>query len=152
MDPSQWEVLFAALSAILAVLLLVALWALVAAKIRYRQDLERARKESVQQSRRALKGKLAEQMAPLMGGFPYLPADCRFLGDPIDYVVFDGYASVKDEKRGADQLSVVLVDIKQGQARLTASQRAIRDAVNQGRVSFQVIQIGEDGQISNLKS
>ena len=39
---------------------------------------------------------MAEQMAPLLPGFAYLPADARFLGDPIDYVIFDGYSAVKD--------------------------------------------------------
>ena len=48
-----------------------------------------ARKESANQSRAVLKGKLAEQIAPLLPGFNYWPSDSRFLGDPVDYFVFD---------------------------------------------------------------
>ena len=36
-----------------------------------------ARKESVEKSRSSLKGQIAEQLAPLLPGFRYLPADAR---------------------------------------------------------------------------
>ena len=49
-----------------------------------------ARRESANQSRAVLKGKMAEQIAPLLPGFEYWPADSRFLGDPVDYFVFFG--------------------------------------------------------------
>ena len=42
-------------------------------------------------SRAVLKGKMAEQFAPILPEFQYLPSDAKFLGDPVDYVVFDGY-------------------------------------------------------------
>src|SRR5512136_461189 len=73
---------------------------------RARNDLERwkiectneIRKDSVNRSRSTLKGRISEQMAPLFPEFPYSPADTRFIGNPIDFVVFDGYTKVKDEK------------------------------------------------------
>jgi predicted Holliday junction resolvase-like endonuclease len=36
-----------------------------------------------------LKGKIAEQIAPLLPGFlvKYNPADTRFIGSPIDYLI-----------------------------------------------------------------
>src|SRR5207244_3901928 len=70
-----------------------------------------ASRRSVAQSRSTLKGQIAEQMAPLLAGFPYQPADARFLGDPIDYVVFNGYTSVKDDGSDPESIEVVILDI-----------------------------------------
>ena len=43
----------------------------------------------------------------------------KFLGDPIDYVVFDGYTDFRDGEGLAEDIEVVLIDIKSGGARLT---------------------------------
>lgn len=104
-----------------------------------------ARRESTDQSRAVLKGKLAEQMAPLLPGFDYWPADARFLGDPIDYVVFDGYATANGG--GPDNLNIVILDIKKGQAPLSAGQRRIARAVAAGRVRFEVVRVFADGTV-----
>lgn len=105
-----------------------------------------ARRQSAEQSRAVLKGKMAEQMAPLLPGFAYWPADARFLGDPIDYIVFNGYSAVKDE--GAeDEVEIVILDIKQGKSMLTNGQRQIAKAVEAGRVRFEVVRVFADGTI-----
>ena len=115
---------------------------------RYQQDIERARKESVDQSRNTLKGKMAEQMAPLLPGFKFLPADSHFLGDPVDYVVFDGYTHLRDGAGSSEDVEVVILDIKQGQAVLSSCQRAIAKAVEDGRVRFDVVRILDDGTVN----
>jgi len=103
-----------------------------------------ARRQGAEQSRAILKGKMAEQMAPLLPGFAYWPADARFLGDPIDYVVFDGYSALKDA--GADgDVEIVILDIKQGKSMLTEGQRRIAKAVEAGRVRFEVVRVFADG-------
>ena len=115
----------------------------------YRLEIERARKESVEQSRNVLKGKMAEQMAPLLPGFKFLPADSRFLGDPVDYVVFDGYTHLRDGGTSGKDLELVILDIKQGQATLSTCQRAIAKAVEDGRVRFDVVRIFDDGTVKS---
>ena len=116
---------------------------------RQNENIRRARKESVAQSRNVLRGKMAEQFAPLLPGFNYLPADARFLGDPIDYVVFDGYSALRDGKQEhPDDLEVVIIDIKQGRSKLSGGQRAIAKAVEAGRVRFEVVRVTEDGEVS----
>ncbi len=115
--------------------------------LRQRAAIEQACQRSVEQSRSTLKGKMAEQMAPLLAGFDYLPADARFLGDPVDYVVFNGYTAVKDDGADPASLEVVILDIKHGKANLSASQRAIARAVEAGRVRFEVVRIAEDGSV-----
>ena len=47
---------------------------------------KRIRRDTLGKSRAVLKGKIAEQLAPLLPGFDYNPADARFIGSPIDYI------------------------------------------------------------------
>ncbi len=114
----------------------------------HEKDLLSARKDSVERARSSLKGQIAEQMAPLLPGFPYRPADARFLGDPIDYVVFDGYTGLRDEGAAAEDLEIVLLEVKQGRSALSPFQRGIARSVEQGRVRFEVCRIREDGEVS----
>lgn len=103
--------------------------------------LIQAKKRSVNTSRAVLKGKMAEQFAPLFPEFNYMPSDAKFLGDPVDYVVFSGYSEFREGLRQADELEVVFIDIKSGQARLTKGQQAIAQAIEQGRFRFETIKI-----------
>ena len=117
---------------------------------RARNDLERwkiectnaIRKDSVNRSRSTLKGRISEQMAPLLPEFPYSPADARFIGNPIDFVVFDGYTKVKDEN--ADSISIVLVEVKKGKGKLTREELLIKRAVEDGRISWKTIVIKDE--------
>ena len=112
---------------------------------RAQNDLERwklectndIRKDSVNRSRSTLKGRISEQMVPIMPEFPFASADARFIGNPIDFVVFDGYTQVKDEK--GDSISVVLVEVKKGKGKLTREETLIKKAVEEGRVSWRTI-------------
>ena len=110
-------------------------------EVEHQQALSSAKKRSVNTSRAVLKGKMAEQMAPIMPEFQYLPSDAKFLGDPIDYVVFDGYSNFRDGDGAAEDIEVVLIDIKSGGARLTKGQQAISQAIQAGRVRFETIRI-----------
>jgi len=113
----------------------------------HRSEVTYVRRNSVDRSRAVLKGKMAEQMAPLLPGFTYWPADARFLGDPIDYVVFDGYSACKDNHTDGSDIEIVILDIKQGKSRLTREQRRIAEAVAAGRVRFEVVRVLADGTI-----
>lgn len=110
-------------------------------ELEHQQSLIAAQKRSVNTSRAVLKGKMAEQLAPIMPEFQYLPSDAKFLGDPVDYVVFDGYSDFRDGEGEAEDIEVVLIDIKSGGARLTKGQQAIARAVQEGRVRFETIRI-----------
>lgn len=113
-------------------------------ELEHQQALIAAQKRSVNTSRAVLKGKMAEQLAPIMPEFQYLPSDAKFLGDPVDYVVFDGYTDFRDGEGEAEDIEVVLIDIKSGGARLTKGQQAIARAVQEGRVRFETIRIDFD--------
>ena len=47
---------------------------------------KRIRRTVLDQSRFVLKGRIGEQMAPLLPSFDYNPSDARFIGNPIDYL------------------------------------------------------------------
>ena len=100
------------------------------------------RKDSVNRSRSTLKGRISEQMAPLLREFPYATADARFIGNPIDFVVFDGYTDTKDGNGTA--IDVVLIEIKKGKGRLTREESLIKKAVEEGRVSWKTIMLRDD--------
>lgn len=98
------------------------------------------RKDSVNRSRSTLKGKIAEQMAPILPDFGYTPADARFIGSPVDYIIFDGLTQVADEKGG--EIRIVFMDVKKGNgAELTRTQRFIREAVERKAISWKTMRI-----------
>lgn len=122
-----------------------------ALKEKQHQAIKSAQKKSVQTSRNVLRGKVAEQMAPMLGGFDYTPSDARFLGDPIDYVVFNGYSNLRDNGEGADNLEIVILDVKSGKARLQKEQKAIEKAINAGRVRFETVRVSEEGKVTKKR-
>src|SRR6267154_6463393 len=90
-----------------AVLIILLLWRRYENLLQQHDDIvQGARKDSVDRSRSTLKGQIAEQMAPLLPGFPYMPSDARFLGDPIDYVVFKGRADFGDAEDEPEELEI----------------------------------------------
>ena len=113
-------------------------------ELEHQQALAQAQKRSVNTSRAVLKGKMAEQLAPIMPQFEYLPSDAKFLGDPVDYVVFDGYTDLRDGEGRPEDIEIVLIDIKSGGARLTKGQVAIAQAIRAGRVRFETVRIDFD--------
>ena len=100
--------------------------------------LRRAKKEAAEtalkRSRHVLKGQAAEQLAPLSMDFPYLPSDARFMGSPIDYLVFHGLSD-------SDNLEVVFLEVKSGRAKLSEREARIRDAVKAGRVRWEELRL-----------
>ena len=130
-------------------LIVGALFRWVRMKLRWGGELKAARAQSVSQARATLKGQIGEQLAPLLPGFQYACSDARFLGDPIDYVVFNGYTAMRDGLGGeASKVEVVILDIKRGNARLSEGPRAVAAAVCAGRVRFQVVRVADDGKVS----
>lgn len=90
-------------------------------------------------TRATIKGQIAEQLAPLLPGFPYMPSDFRFLGAPIDFVVFVGLTEAKEGLGDIEE--VVLGDIKMGGAKLSSHQKMIKRAVEDGRVRWVTLHV-----------
>ena len=65
------------------------------------------------------------------------------MGNPVDYILFDGLSDVTDGV-GDKINSIKFIDIKTGSSNLNKVQRRIRDAIKEGKVSFQVINPDKD--------
>ena len=100
-----------------------------------REHESEIREDSLSRSRASLKGKITEQIAPLLDEFPFILSDARYLGNPIDYIIFNGYSDADDI------IDIVFVDIKTGNASLSDSQQKIKKAVEEKRVSWNTIRI-----------
>jgi len=97
---------------------------------------EKIRQEILERSRAVLKGRIGEQLAPLLPMFKHEPADARFLGSPVDYVVFDGYK--EGNPRG-----VIFIDVKTGKtATLSEMERKLKLVIDQGKVRWETIHMG----------
>lgn len=88
------------------------------------------REEAIKQSRAVLTGQFSEQIAPYLPGFPYKPTEARFIGKPIDFVVFRGM----DEKR-IDE--IVFVEVKSGKNTLNGIQKSLKSSVEGKKISWQ---------------
>jgi predicted Holliday junction resolvase-like endonuclease len=56
-------------------------------KNQYEQSI---RKEAIQKSQAVTLGKVTEHFIPYLPDFSYNPKDARFIGIPVDFMVFDG--------------------------------------------------------------
>ncbi len=113
--------LVAAAAGVLALVAAFLLW-----KARYTAAV---RRDTLRRSVAVTTGKVAEQLVPFLPGFPYNPRDARFLGSPVDFVVFDGLTD-------GDVRRVLFVEVKTGAADLSGRERRVRDAVRAGRVEW----------------
>lgn len=98
------------------------------------QYTQMIREDAVQRSQAITAGKVHEQLIPYLPLFPYNPKDVRFLGSPVDLVVFDGLAA------GCVQ-RIVFLEVKTGSAGLTPRERSVRDAVQNYEVEWAELRV-----------
>jgi predicted Holliday junction resolvase-like endonuclease len=96
------------------------------------------REDAVKRSQSVTRGKITEHLIPYFPDFPYNPKDARFLGSPVDLVVFDGLS--EDSVR-----EVVFIEVKTARTpSLSRREREVRDCVQDRRVSYRVLQLVPD--------
>jgi predicted Holliday junction resolvase-like endonuclease len=103
----------------------------------WERRLPSIRAEATKRSRAVVGGKVSEQLAPLLPGFEYLPSEVRFLGSPVDLVVFRGL-----DAKAVEEL--VFVEVKTGASRLSPVERGVREAIEQGKVRYEVFRPGNE--------
>jgi len=97
------------------------------------------RQNAIDKSASVTMGKMTEHMVPYLPGFGFNPADARFIGSPIDLIVFDGL--------GNDDLKkIVFVEIKTGVSTLSTRERLVRDAIVAKNVEWIEVKANLDGQ------
>ena len=87
------------------------------------------RQDAINRSQSVILGKVTEHLIPFHQNFPFNPKEARFIGSPIDMIVFDG---IENE----DVVDIYILEIKTGKSTLSKRQRLIRDAVENGRVTW----------------
>ncbi|PYO93834.1 MAG: Holliday junction resolvase [Gemmatimonadetes bacterium] len=87
------------------------------------------RENAVQRSLAVTAGKVHEQLVPYLPEFGFNPKDARFLGSPVDLVVFDGLADGQVRR-------VVFLEVKTGGAPLTARERQVRQIIEAREVAW----------------
>lgn len=92
------------------------------------------RAQAISQSGAVITGRVTEQLVPYMGIFPYNPKDVRFIGSPIDLIVFDGMSE-------GNLRRVIFLEVKTGSSTMSTRQRQIRDALQGRRVEWGELRI-----------
>lgn len=92
------------------------------------------RKDAIDKSQSVTMGKMTEHMVPYLPGFGFNPTDARFIGSPIDLVVFDGLSD-------GDVRKIVFIEIKTGISTLSTRERIVRDAVIAGKIEWQEVKV-----------
>ncbi|MFH1403359.1 MAG: Holliday junction resolvase-like protein [Candidatus Altiarchaeota archaeon] len=85
-------------------------------------------------SRASLKGQISEHLVPYLPGFEFRPSECKFLGKPVDFIVFRGLDAGEVEE-------VVFLEVKTGKSAETGVERSISRAVERGRVSYSLYRL-----------
>ena len=116
---------------------------LVEIKTKHSSDIKtaekKAREDALKRSRSVIRGQASEHLAPfIISGTN--AKDYRFLGNPVDYICFDGLSEVLDGTSNEIK-EVKFIDIKTGKSSLNKSQRRIRDAIKENKVTFEVINL-----------
>lgn len=96
------------------------------------------RKDAIDKSQSVTMGKMTEHLVPYLPGFGFNPRDARFLGSPIDLIVFDGLNE-------GDVRKVVFIEIKTGVSTLSTRERIVRDAVCAGKIEWMEVKANLDG-------
>lgn len=89
------------------------------------------RQDAIKKSQAVTIGKVTEHIIPFFGGiFPYNPKEARFIGSPVDLIVFNNMET------DLNNISVHFIEVKTAGSALTPKQRAIKYAILNRRVEW----------------
>ncbi len=104
------------------------------AEIAHQLDIKNQRADAVKRSRSVIEGQVFEQLVPHFPEWKHTPSDARFLGSPIDYVVFDGMSTGSPDK-------VIFVEVKKGTSSTTRLQNRIKKLIKAGKVEWETLKL-----------
>ena len=106
------------------------------AKQQHDEKVPKIRETAIKQSRAVLSGQFSEQIAPYLPEFPFKPTEVRFIGKPIDFVVFNGM----DEKKIEE---VIFVEVKTGKSQLSSVEKTLKEAIENKKVRWKEYRLDE---------
>lgn len=103
----------------------------------WESEIPNHRKDAILKSRSVLSGLFSEQLAPFLPGFNFKPTECKFLGKPVDFIVFKGL----DDKK-VDE--VVFVEVKSGKSKLSNVEKSLKETIKNKKVKWEEYRIPEE--------
>lgn len=95
------------------------------------------RKDAITKSRAVIGGQFSEQLAPYLPNFEFNPTECKFLGKPIDFIVFKGM----DEKNINE---VIFVEVKSGKSKLNGHEKNLKNTIEKKKVRWVEYRVPEE--------
>jgi predicted Holliday junction resolvase-like endonuclease len=112
------------------------------AKLRFDQWLQdnekQIREDAIFKSQAVTMGKVTEHFIPYLPEFSYNPQDARFIGSPIDFIVFDGLSE-------GDLRQITFVEVKSGSSSLTKRERWVRNVIQEGKITWEQVKTKGQG-------
>ena len=99
--------------------------------------LPEIRESAIKQSRAVLAGQFSEQLAPYLPNFKYSPSEARFVGKPIDFIVFKGLDAKEPEE-------IIFVEVKSGKSRNSIVENKLKNVIEQKKVRWEEYRIPEE--------
>lgn len=88
------------------------------------------RKDAIKRSKAVMKGQISEEITPFSKDFPYNSSELKFLGKPIDFIVFKGMDEQNIEE-------VVFLEIKTGSSNLSKQERKLKKTIKEKKVRWE---------------
>lgn len=102
---------------------------------RWKTDHEQSiKQEAIKKSQNVIAGKVTEQLVPYLPNFRYNSKDARFIGSPIDFIVFDGLDN-------GEVRNVVFIEVKTGVSALSKREKQVREAIEARNVKWEVMRV-----------
>lgn len=79
-------------------------------------------------------GQISEHLVPFLENCKHDPKDMHFMGNPIDYLVFD-----------FDEGSITFLEVKSGNSKPSRRQKTVKHIIKSGRVYYEELRINEKG-------
>jgi len=79
-------------------------------------------------------GQISEHLVPFLDNCRHEPKNMHFLGNPIDYIVFD-----------FDEGAITFLEVKSGNSKPSRRQKTVKHIIKSGRVFYEEIRINEKG-------
>ena len=93
------------------------------------------REDAISRSARTLSGKTLEKLIPFLEKFDHDPHDVRWLGDPIDLVIFDGVSGENNPRQ------ITFLEVKSGKSELTKKQERIKELVEKKKIRWEEFRV-----------
>lgn len=104
------------------------------------RELYGVRRDALDRSRPEIQRRVGTAIATWSQSFPFFQEDSRFVGHPVDYVVFEGYSELRAKRES--QITCVTFVRAREDGRDDPDGRLVEECVRLGRVEWRTLSIG----------